>query len=99
MEGNKIKIERVWAMPSRWTFIIKPITKLLKEEINGGLWCDPFCGKNSPAQDRNDINPEIGNGAYCQDALTFLQNRKIKKYDGVLYDPPYSITQARMYGK
>ena len=46
-------------MPSAWTFIIKPISDLLKEEVNNGLWCDPFAGKNSPAQIKNDINPEM----------------------------------------
>lgn len=32
------------------------------------------------------------------DALTYLKKLK-GKYDGVLYDPPYSITQARQYGR
>ena len=33
------------------------------------------------------------------DALIFLKGLPDKQFDGVLYDPPYSITQARMYGK
>ncbi len=28
----KIKIERKWAMPSKWTFTIKPIQELLYED-------------------------------------------------------------------
>lgn len=47
-----MRIERIWAMPSRWTFTIKPIADLLEEEIGDvpGLgWIDPFCGKHSPA--------------------------------------------------
>lgn len=47
-----MKIERTWAMPSLWTFTIKPIKKLLEEEIIG-LSCDPsmiviFNGSSAP---------------------------------------------------
>ena len=28
-----MKIERKWAMPNKWTFTIKPIAELLKEEV------------------------------------------------------------------
>ena len=34
-----------------------------------------------------------------EDALTWLKGKRTHRYDTVLYDPPYSITQARMYGK
>jgi len=80
-------------MPSRWTFTIDPIKQLLKEEITGGYWCDPFAGMNSPAQVRNDLNPEA-NAEFHQDALEFLRERGECEYDGVLYDPPYSFRQA-----
>lgn len=94
-----MKIERKWAMPNKWTFIIPPISKLLKEEAYG-IIADPFSGKNSPAQEQNDINKECGNdNSEHKDALTWLKERKTEKYDTVLFDPPYSITQARMYGK
>ena len=66
-----IRIERVWAMPSAWTFTIKPIKELLIEEVTDGLWCDPFAGENSPAQVTNDINPER-KATYHLDALEFL---------------------------
>jgi len=29
-----MKIERIWAMPNAYTFKIKPIAELLKEEMN-----------------------------------------------------------------
>ena len=98
-----MNIERVWAMPNKWTFTIKPIKQLLVEEMGvgmfiKGLWCDPFCGKNSPSQITNDINLDIEATAHY-DALHFLNSRKRHEFDGILYDPPYSITQARMYGK
>lgn len=96
---TKIRIERVWSMPSRWTFTILPIKELLKEEVFG-LSADPFAGENSPALEQNDINEDCGNlDADHKDALTWLKGRRTARYDTVLYDPPYSITQARMYGK
>ena len=98
--AKAIKIARVWAMPNKWTFTIKPIAELLNEEINakGECWCDPFAGENSPAGVQNDINPDTP-AKHHFDALTFLKTLQRREYDGVLYDPPYSITQARMYGK
>ena len=98
---KEIKIERVWAMPNKWTFKIKPIAELLNEEIVGEkrMWADPFCGENSPANVTNDIEPTLKRKTFQLDALTFLKNCVDGYFDGVLYDPPYSITQARMYGK
>lgn len=89
-----MRIERIWAMPNKWTFTIKPIKELLVDEVNEGLWCDPFAGKHSPAQVTNDLN-ESNTTTHHLDALDFLQKQESEKYDGVLYDPPYSITQAK----
>ena len=98
----KVKIKRAWAMPNRWTFIIKPIQKLLNEEITPGIWVDPFCGKYSPAQITNDLNPQISATSHI-DALKFLEQLENNIADGVILDPPYSITQAakcyESYGK
>lgn len=80
-------------MPNRWTFTIKPISVLLHEEINTGLWADAFAGKNSPAQITNDLNPER-NTTFHLDALDFLKSQQTASVDGVLYDPPYSFHQA-----
>jgi hypothetical protein len=96
---DKLKINRVWAMPNRWTFQIKPIKELLNRYMKKDeFWVDSFAGYNSPAQTTNDLDPKAPVG-YHDDALRFLQNWKKESYDGGLYDPPYSITQARMYGK
>ena len=94
-----MKIERIWAMPNKWTFTIKPIKILLiEEEADNGLWADPFCGKYSPAQHTNDLNISIPTDNH-EDALEFLRKLVNNKYDGVLFDPPYSITQAKQnYG-
>jgi len=70
-----------------------PIKNLLSEEMNDGLWCDPFAGQHSPAQVRNDLNPEA-NAEFHMDALDFLKSQPTAHYDGVLYDPPYSSRQA-----
>lgn len=93
-----MKIERKWAMPNKWTFKIAPIKALLIEENVMGLgrkgkWCDPFAGQLSPADVRNDLNPE-NNAEWHLDALEFLKLQESESFDGVLLDPPYSFTQA-----
>ena len=85
-------------MPSKWTFTIKPIKKLLEEEIIGEDWIDPFAGKNSPARITNDLDFNMP-VKYHLDALEFLKCFVPDSVDGILYDPPYSITQARQYGE
>lgn len=86
-------------MPSLWTFTIKPIRELVERNVGTGKgWIDPFAGNNSPAFLRNDIEEKTA-ASYHFDALTFLKKQKDNLFDGCLYDPPYSITQARNYGK
>ena len=89
-----MKIERIWAMPNKWTFTIKPIARLLKDEMNNGVWIDPFAGENSPATITNDLNPDRPT-TYHMDALEFLKMFPDGSVDGVLYDPPYSPRQVR----
>lgn len=38
-------IERVWAMPNKNIFDIKPIKRMLTEEVTDGIWIDPFANK------------------------------------------------------
>lgn len=88
-------IERKWAMPNKWTFKIKPIAELLKENIKQGeLWVDPFSGEYSPANITNDLNPER-NTMYHLEALDFLHTFDDFTVDGVLYDSPYSQRQVK----
>src|SRR3990167_2018664 len=93
-----MRITRIWAMPNKWTFTIKPIAELLKEEvdINKEIWLDPYAGNNSPAQYRNDLN-ENTNSQDHEDALEWLKKRK--EADGVLLDPPYSLRQVSEHYK
>lgn len=88
-------INRVWAMPNKWTFTIKPIKDLIFRHISsGGIgWIDPYAGENSPAEIKNDLNPER-NTQFHLDALDFLRTFKDKSVDGVLFDPPYSPRQV-----
>ena len=89
-----MKISRVWAMPNRYTFSIKPIAELVARYVGDGKgWVDPFAGMCSPVEFTNDLNPIMP--ATCHvDALEYLKSMK-GEYAGVLLDPPYSITQAR----
>ena len=94
-----MKIERVWAMPNKWTFTIKPIKDLLNKHVGSGmmingLWCDPFAGENSPAQETNDLNPERPTKHHLP-AQDFLKLFPDNHFDGVLFDPPYSPRQVK----
>jgi hypothetical protein len=86
-------INRVWAMPSKWTFEIKPIKELLARYNVGVKWIDPFCGQMSCAEYRNDLNPNNTNAQYHMEALDFL-NLKDWDISGAVFDPPYSLTQV-----
>ena len=87
-----MKISRVWCMPSIWTFTIRPIAELLEMYNVGYGWCDPFAGENSPAQFTNDIE---GRGAKSKmDGLDYLKSQADASFDGVLFDPPYSVEQC-----
>jgi len=81
-------------MPTRHTFKIKPIARLLHNYVNGGVgWVDPFAGENSVAEITNDINPD-------KPAKHHLHAKQFVEelggiYNGVLLDPPYSLTQVK----
>lgn len=103
-------IERRWAMPSGATFTIKPIKSIVSNEVfeayiraNGNaVIIDPFARKSQFGTLTNDINPEYSTD-YHMDALDFMREQPDEIADLVLYDPPYSITQAaqlyKSYGK
>lgn len=82
-------IERTWAMPNKNTFDIKPIRRLISEEMAKGLWIDPFANKNKLATITNDLNPDFDTD-YHLDALDFLRMFGNETVDGFLYDPPFS---------
>lgn len=92
--ATSLRMEREWAMPSAWTFTIPPIKGLLLQEGAGiGEWADPFCGKNSPCNWTNDLDPE-NEATSHMDANLWLRTLPTEHFDGCIFDPPYSITRA-----
>ena len=93
-KSEQIRIERIWSMPNKNTFEIKPIKELILEEVDlSKLWIDPFANRNTIATVTNDLNPEFETD-YHLDALDFLKLFENESVDGVLYDPPYSPRQV-----
>jgi len=88
-------INRVWAMPNKWTFKIKPIKKLLEKYKVGKGWIDPFAGMYSPAEIRNDHLDKC-NSEYHMDAVDFVRQLD-NHYKGCLFDPPYSIHEVKRH--
>lgn len=92
-----MKITREWAMPNGKTFTIPPIKRLVEEYVlsvpHNGVIVDPFANSCEYGTITNDLNPEYQTD-FHMDALKFLKTRGEEEADLVLYDPPYSITQA-----
>ncbi len=87
-------INRVWAMPSKHTFRIKPIAKLIGKYIDDGKdWIDPFAGEYSPAEHTNDLNPNKPT-KYHLHAKEFASTI-VGEFKGCLFDPPYSLRQVK----
>lgn len=107
---SEVVVERKWAMPNGQTFTIKPIRNVVRDEClnaqcraNGeAVIVDPFARESGFGTVTNDLNPEFSTD-YHMDALEFLRTLETESADLVLYDPPYSITQAtqlyKSYGK
>lgn len=92
-----MKIRRIWARPNKDTFKIKPIKDLVYWYFkNDQVWIDPFCGYFSPCkmEYKNDLNPKVPAGSHKR-ALDFLKSFETNSIDGILFDPPYSITQLK----
>ena len=90
-----IIFNRVWAMPSKDTFTIKPIEELIHRYVGNGVgWLDPFAGNNSPAEITNDLNPEKPT-MYHLEAKEFIKQLVHSVYNGLLFDPPYSVRQIK----
>lgn len=87
---GSVKFGRVWAMPSRHTFTIRPIADLIARYSDGVEWVDAFAGWNSPAKHKNDLNPEAPVDSHV-DAEEFVKT--FGTIQGFLFDPPYSPRQ------
>lgn len=91
--NQNIRIERIWSMPNKNTFEVKPIHDLIVEEMTEGKWIDPFANRNKLATITNDLSEEFDTD-YHLDALDFMKLFDDESVDGVLYDPPYSPRQV-----
>lgn len=84
-------------MPNGKTFTIPPIKHLVEEYVlcvpHNGIIVDPFANTCEYGTITNDLNPEYQTD-FHMDALKFLKTRGDEEADLILYDPPYSITQA-----
>lgn len=89
-----MEITRVWAMPNKNTFSIKPINELINRYLKKDLLVvDPFANANKLATITNDLDPQYDTD-YHLDALDFLKQIEDNSADLVLYDPPYSPRQV-----
>lgn len=83
----------VWAMPSKWTFDVLELASIVaKYKRDGETWADPFAGFHCLAEITNDLNPESP-AQHHMDATDFLMSLN-GPLDGVIFDPPYSLTQV-----
>lgn len=97
-----MEINRVWAMPNKNTFEIKPVKELITKyismfdhssDIYPYISIDPFANKNKLAMITNDLDTQYDTD-YHEDALDFLRMFKDKSVDLVLLDAPYSPRQV-----
>lgn len=100
---NDILITKTWAMPNGRTFSIKPIQEFVRDACeHKTVIVDPFANEAKYGTITNDLNEEYDT-TYHMDGLAFLESLGDETADVVLYDPPYSITQAsqlyKAYGK
>lgn len=93
------EIRKCWAMPNNRTFLIKPIKEFVEQAIQGkSVVIDPFANLSKYGTITNDLNTEYDT-TYHLDALEFLKMLPPLSADAVLFDPPYSITQAAEHYK
>lgn len=81
-------------MPNKRTFKIIPIKNLIEQYVQPNqIVVDPFSNESKYGTITNDLNTDFDTN-YHLDALEFLKIINSNSADVVLYDPPYSITQA-----
>lgn len=97
----KMKLERIWAMPSADTFSIQPISEFVERYLSRSTRSiDPFARNFRGATITNDLNPDT-TAQYHEKADKFLGRFTIgEKFDLVIFDPPYSFRQIQeVYSK
>ena len=87
-------INRVWAMPNKNTFSIKPIKELIYKYHNNNLISiEPFANSSKIGIITNDLDPDFDTD-YHLDALDFLKLFDNNSIDIIYYDPPFSPRQV-----
>lgn len=93
-----MKMNYVWAMPAKDTFQVKPIAQFVKNYLlESKKSLDPMARNCDWASVTNDI--DVGTQAQNHmPALDFLklQVEKRKRYDLIIFDPPYSQNQMKV---
>jgi len=93
-----MKINRVYFPANKNTFLIKPIQNLIWKYIwKGNKWIDPFVNNSffkNKCYKTNDLNPKIKADHHLR-AIDFLKSFSNNSINGVLFDPPYSVTQIK----
>lgn len=95
---TKFDIDRVWCMPSKDTFDVKPIGNFVKKYLEKSIVSvDPFARNKNWATYTNDLNPETSaqNHMYAHEFLAKLVDDEVKA-DLVIFDPPYSMGQVKV---
>jgi len=90
-------MNRVWAMPNKQTFKVKPIMQFIQQYIDPTtVSIDPFAGNNNWCTYSNDLNPNTI-AQYHMSAFDFLLmlSEKNVKANLIIFDPPYSIRQVK----
>lgn len=91
--SNGVVMSRVWAMPHKYTFQVPVLREIIdRYKLPGQTWADPFAGYNSPAELTNDLDPQAPTQSHVE-AVDFLNGLEYM-IDGVIFDPPYSLTQV-----
>lgn len=87
---------RRWSMPNGNTFSIPAINEWMTPFVASGRWVDPFV-RNSVFKAAmavtNDLNPEF-EATHHMDCVAFMRALPGAVYDGVLFDPPYTLHQT-----
>ena len=80
-----------WAMPSRWTFTVKPIGAFVRRHVQHcRTIVDPFAGRSHIATHRNDL---VGGMDAIQWCAALRREHGDGWADAVIFDPPYSPRQ------
>jgi hypothetical protein len=96
-QPNTPIINRAWCAPSAATFEIKPIRELLSRWLTDKrAIVDPFARGSQWGSVTNDINPQTS-AHHHMDATAFAKMLADQGYvaDAILFDPPYSLEQAK----